>query len=257
MVREIYNNLVRLIDVRGCAMDIKILVCDDDIRFVQKLVALIQNQPHDHSCAVSVKGCSDPSLLTDEILSTFNVIFLDIDMGKYNGLEIARRVRALQLDTILIFVTNYVEFSPEGYEVRAFRYLIKSRLEEKLPGYFQEMLKELYKHTETMSFSISGETYYVKYNNILYLESRQRTICLHTIEPERTGKYFYATMEDMANQLKTVGSLRIQKSYLVNMAHIRKLNYDKVLLDTGEILPVSQKNYAQIKSDYLNWRSKQ
>ena len=61
----------------------------------------------------------------------------------------------------------------------------------------------------------------------------------------------------MANQLKTVGFLRIQKSYLVNMAHIRKLNYDKVLLDTGEILPVSQKNYAQIKSDYLNWRSKQ
>ena len=41
------------------------------------------------------------------------------------------------------------------------------------------------------------------------------------------------------------------------MAHIKKLNYDKVALSNGEELPVSQKRYAQIKIQYLGWKNKQ
>ncbi len=54
-------------------------------------------------------------------------MFLDIDMDERSGLDIARRVRELHLDTVIIFVTNYPEFSMEGYEVQAFRYLLKAR----------------------------------------------------------------------------------------------------------------------------------
>lgn len=45
--------------------------------------------------------------------------------------------------------------------------------------------------------------------------------------------------------------------YLVNMAHIQKLNYDKVILTNGTELPVSQKMYASIKAKYLRWRNRQ
>ena len=64
-------------------------------------------------------------------------------------------------------------------------------------------------------------------------------------------------LEDLENELESDGFLRIQKSYLVNMAHIKKLNYDKVVLSNGEELPVSQKRYAQIKIQYLGWKNKQ
>lgn len=57
-------------------------------------------------------------------------MFLDIDMDERSGMDIARRVRELHLDTIIIFVTNYPEFSMEGYEVRAFRYLLKQELQQ-------------------------------------------------------------------------------------------------------------------------------
>ena len=58
-------------------------------------------------------------------------------------------------------------------------------------------------------------------------------------------------------ELEPEGFLRIQKSYLVNMAHIKKLNFDHVLLSNGEELPVSQKRYAQLKIQYLGWKNKQ
>lgn len=41
------------------------------------------------------------------------------------------------------------------------------------------------------------------------------------------------------------------------MAHIKKLNFDHVLLSNGEELPVSQKRYAQLKIQYLGWKNKQ
>ena len=85
-------------------MQIRVLVCDDDKKFVQDMVdrlkELTANRP------ICITDCSAPEKLTDQFLSDFQIMFLDIDMGNYNGLEIARRVRKLHLDTVLIFVTH-------------------------------------------------------------------------------------------------------------------------------------------------------
>ena len=172
-------------------------------------------------------------------------------------MDIARRVRELHLDTILIFVTNYPQFSLEGYEVRAFRYLLKQELEQKLPLYYRDALAEFPREEKSLQFSINAEPYSVPYGNILYLESRHRVIYLHTVDLERAGDHFYGRMEDLTEELEPEGFLRIQKSYLVNMAHIKKLNFDHVLLSNGEELPVSQKRYAQLKIQYLGWKNKQ
>lgn len=67
---------------------------------------------------------------------------------------------------------------------------------------------------------------------------------------------FYGKMEDLAAELEGDGFLRIQKSYLVNMAYIKKFNYDRVVLFDGKELSVSQKRYSQMKVQYLSWKNK-
>lgn len=160
---------------------IKVLVCDDDAAFCQKMADLVRrNQPEDGG-SVAVTTCCDPTALTDKALGRFDIAFLDIDMGAYSGLELARHIRSLNLDTILIFVTNYVQYSLEGYEVQAFRYLLKSELEEKLPGYYQKALEELQHSADEMTFNANGEQFRIKYQDILYMESRQRVMRLFTL----------------------------------------------------------------------------
>lgn len=243
--------------VGECTMTVKILVCDDDPTFVKKMVELIDRQPKYGSTNISITACSDPGQLSDKLLSGFNIMFLDIDMGQYSGLSIARRVRDLQLNSLLIFVTHYVEFSLEGYEVNAFRYLLKEKLSEKLPIYFKEAMMQFAQKRDALKFTASGEEYVVQYENIVYLESHLRIIHLHTQHPERINEYFYATMEEMEKELSPSGFIRIHKSYLVNMQHIKKLNYDKAQLSDGTILPVSQKKFSEIKLRYMNWKAQQ
>ena len=89
------------------------------------------------------------------------------------------------------------------------------------------------------------------------MESRQRVMRQFTLTDTRSRGYFYASMEDTEKQLAPAGFLRVQRSYLVNMAHIQKLNYDKVILTDGTGLPVSQKMNSSIKAKYLRWRNRQ
>lgn len=146
---------------------------------------------------------------------------LDIDMEARSGMDIARRVRELYLKTTIIFVKNYPQFSLEGYAVRAFRYLLKLELEQKLPIYYRDVLAELPQGDKELHFSIKAESFAIPYIDIIYLENSQRVIYLYTVKPLQAGDHFYGKTEDLAKELEPEGFLRVQKSYLVNIANIK------------------------------------
>ena len=121
-------------------MKINVLLCDDDKDFLQRLTETVTKQPRPAGTSIAITRNLHSASLSDRDLSRYQIMFLDIDMAERSGMDIARRVRALHLDTIIIFVTNYPQFSLEGYEVRAFRYLLKQEMEQKLPVYFRDAL---------------------------------------------------------------------------------------------------------------------
>ena len=55
----------------------------------------------------------------------FDIIFLDIEMKTLNGVETAKKIRNVNKDIIIIFVTGYSEYVYEGYDVHAFNYILK------------------------------------------------------------------------------------------------------------------------------------
>lgn len=238
-------------------MEIKVLICDDEPAFVDQMAQAIQNQPLPKEVSINITRTSQSETLTDEQLSQYQIMFLDVMMEPCGGMELARRVRKLGNHAVLIFVTNYVQFSPEGYEVRAFRYVLKQELQQRLPGYFQEAMAEILREEKVLQYSLNGEVYQLAHTNILYLESYQRMIYAHTVKLEQAEYQFYGILEKLTEELEPDGFLRIQKSYLINMAHIKKLNFDRVLMSNGKVLPVSQKRYSELKKRYLSWKGSQ
>lgn len=113
------------------------------VDILQRLADVISSQPLPKGISANIIKHSCPTAITDRKLSQLQIMFLDIDMKDRSGMDIARRVRELHLNTAIIFVTNYPQFSLEGYEVRAFRYLLKQDLEQKIPIYFRDALAEL------------------------------------------------------------------------------------------------------------------
>ena len=115
-----------------------IVLCDDEGPFAESLARRIRALADFSPRTMAITVLTDPDRLTDAL--PCDLLFLDIDLGATNGIRVARRLRQTRPDTVLIFVTNYKEYAPEGYEVNAFRYLAKDELDAKLAPYFTAAL---------------------------------------------------------------------------------------------------------------------
>lgn len=230
----------------------KILVCDDDQKALGRVTALLAEPCR--KIQAQLTATEHPEQLKD--LSGFDLAFLDIDMKGVNGLTLARRLRAARPDAVIVFVTNFVQYAPEGYEVQAFRYLLKPDLDEKLPACFALAMEELCRRRQTFTVRADGEEVTLLLRDILYFESDQRTITAHLTGTERPLCRFTGGISDLSEGLGITGFLRVHRSYLVNMAYIQRFQYGQMELRNGVQLPVSKKYYRQLKQQYLLWKGR-
>ena len=232
----------------------RILVCDDDAAFAQKMTERLHRLLTPIDRWGTVDCVSDPALLTDDSLARYDIAFLDIDMGETSGMDVARRLRRLRRDTVLIFVTNFVEYSLEGYEVQAFRYLLKSDLAEKLEKYLQQAVSVCRRERALVRIQSEREEVDVPPQAILYVEAALRRSILHLQDFSCDTLTTRATLNELTGLLAPRGFLRVHKSFLVNMAHIQKLQSTLVCLAGGAELPVSAHRYGKVKKEYLQWK---
>lgn len=239
---------------------VRVIICDDDEIFLEKLRKAIDSVLQGMNVIAKIHTYSRMEDIGQPILASCDIAFLDIDFAhtRYNGLDIARKLRSERKDAIIIFVTNFIEYAPEGYEVQAFRYVLKLDVESKLKDYLQQAITQLQTVCETLKIMVNGEIIDIPLKSILYIESQLRQVLIH-VQRDSSGRAIkkfscYASLAEMEKQLEPQGFLRIQKSYLVNMAHLQRLQCREALLDNGTILPVSEKNYAELKQKYLYWK---
>ncbi|WP_166433430.1 LytTR family transcriptional regulator DNA-binding domain-containing protein [Lacrimispora sphenoides] len=61
--------------------------------------------------------------------------------------------------------------------------------------------------------------------------------------------HFYSTIGKIELRLKDHGFVRVHKSYVAAISHIRNFSFKKITLDTGEVLPVGRYYYADLKRE--------
>lgn len=237
---------------------LNVLICDDDKAMVEAMVSIVENVLTETDKKARIHTSTDATLISDQLLSSCDIALLDIDFDEagYNGMDVARRLRTLRSDTVLIFVTNFIEYAPEGYKVQAFRYVLKRDIHSDLKPNLLLALKNLNK--ETLPIQVNGEIINLALDDILYLEVRQHNVTAvmrqQTQDKKQKEYTFYAPLSELEEQLEPYGFLRIHKSYLVNMKYIKKFQCREALLTNGITLRVGEKSYAEKKQKYLLWK---
>lgn len=236
-----------------------IFLCDDDFDFLAEIKERVNAYIKKHNIAAKIYTFTSMEKISDQLLKTCDIAILDIDFtGKqYSGIDIARRLRAFRNDSIVIFATNFIEYAPEGYEVQAFRYIMKHDIPEKLEGYLDQAVKRLHTDSDTIKFQINGEIVDLPLSQILYIEAQLHTVkvFVQTKERHQVREYsFYSSIGRLEQHLSEKGFLRVHKSYLVNSAHIKRYQFQSVELTAGIVLKASASRYAEQKAKYLLWK---
>ena len=232
---------------------INVILCDDDPVFLKALHSEIERTFAKLNMQVAISAFSSPTDISLEQFAACDIAFLDIDFESedQNGIDIARTLRQVNSHALIFFVTNYIDYAPAGYEVQAFRYILKRDMGDVLERYILQAMENMAEGQEFLRLRDKEQTFDLPLEQISYLEVLDHYVSIHTGSDSFT---LNATLSSMESEMETHGFLRIHKSYLVNMAHIRKFRSRECLLLDGTTLAVSEKNYSQQKQKYLLWK---
>ena len=173
----------------------------------------------------------------------FDIVFMDIQMKRLNGLDTARELRRKDPHIAIVFLTNDPSFVFEGYEVDAVRYWLKPIQEEKL----RELLESLRTPKPYILWNKDGELIKLYEDDIYYLESEGHyVLCHHRDRILRRKNSFKEQCEFMSNDF-----LLIHRSYCINMNHVRAVKKDSCEMENGDTLPVSRSMRVTVQEEFL------
>lgn len=235
----------------------EILICDDNGLFAEKLEAQIKRYCAQHDWALQChRFTSAEELLRSPQAAQAQAAFLDVEMAPCNGIELGRRLKQHNPEIVLVYISAYLEFAPEGYTVNAFRYLLKRNLEATLPVCLDELQQKCRAQAPVLRVPQRREYLEFPYRVICYLESDLRRINLYGAAGEQPLCTFYGKLSALEPELAPYGFLRIERSYLVNLAQVHAVRNYTVTMSNGAVLSASRKRYSELRSRYLEYRGR-
>ena len=158
---------------------LRIAICDDSQLWLQKIETLTRGYLKKINVKYRLDLYQSGEKLLKSITSPYDIALLDVDLHSTNGIEVASQLRATNPQIVLIFVSEYVEYAPFGYEVDAIRYLLKNHLEQAFDRVMSEAVKKVReKHLRYAIVTDAGNVM-VKFEDILYVEGQKRKVTYH------------------------------------------------------------------------------
>ena len=220
----------------------RIAVVDDQPDMRQQLCSMIDQYSRENNCMLEVTTFSDGAQIITNYCKGFDIIFLDIEMPELGGMDAAERIRTVDPDVVLVFVTNMAQYAIKGYEVDALDYVLKpvsyGAFCTKLSRAIQRVQRR--KGGQVALQLSGGGMQLLDTGDILYLETRNRMLYYHTATQEYAVRGSLAGAE---KQLAAYHFARCNQCYLVNLQYVRGVENDFVQVGDAR-LEISRRQKA-------------
>ena len=178
-----------------------------------------------------------------------DIIFMDIMLKKYNGINLACKIQEINKKAVIIFMTGYVEYAEEIFRAKPFHFLIKPITAERVDnvmGRAIEYQKEISK--SILWFKVENVAYCINKKDIYYIEAAGKSVNIHTKE-----KIYKVNTSFKSMELETQDTmLKCHRSYMINPEKVRKCGRTEIELITGTHIPISRAGSREIREKICN-----
>ncbi len=177
-----------------------------------------------------------------------DIVFLDIQMPRFDGLLVAEEVTTLEDPPLVVFVTAYDRYAVRAFEMEAADYILKPFDAERLQQVLDRMRRRLRSGTVP---DIGGRLIVRDGRALVFLDPEEVDLLESEgnyvrIRTRRNEHLVRSTLKEMARRLESHGFVRVSRSALVNLACVRKVVRQEsgghvAVLEAGRRISVSRR----------------
>lgn len=232
----------------------RIAICDDDKILVDDLHRKIDIIMKEWSINVKIYDFLEANdLLYDiETNGIFDIIFLDIEIGEINGIDVASILNDKEYIFTLIFVSQYNIYYRAAFEVQPFWFLDKPVEKEKLKTSLSKAINNVKYTYETFDYSYNKKFYRILVDKIMYVHSSGRIVYIHCVGGSVYKCYKKLKEVELSLKEKHRRFIKINRSISVNPMYVKKWTYRDVFLVNEEVLSIGITYRDEVREKYID-----
>lgn len=214
------------ISFRDGGMMIKIALVDDESQIRNQLTGYIEKYKETNNLKCTIEHFSDAYDLVDDYKKSFDIIFMDIQMSKMDGMTAANLIRQVDQEVVLVFVTNMANYAIEGYKVDALSYIVKPIMYYDFVQQLDKVIAKIEREQKSyLMVSSQSDITRVDVSEIIYIESVEHKIVIHMIDEELT---INSSLKIIEKDLVGKSFFRCHSGYLINLRHVEGISNNEV-----------------------------
>ena len=230
---------------------IRIALVEDEAEVRAQLQGYVQRHTRQNGTEFAVTEFADGMELLDDYRPVYDILFLDVEMKHLDGMETARRIRELDPDVMLVFITNMAQYAIKGYAVGALDYVLKPVPYFAFSQQLQKVEAQLRRRTRHyLAVPVEGGLRRLDTSRIYYIESEGHRVHFYTEEGDFAAPGALKALEE---KLADRPFARCNSGYLVNLAQVQAVQQNTVEVGPYE-LQVSRpkrKSFLAALADYI------
>lgn len=230
-----------------------IAICDDEKVALELLGSSLRGALRTRNVDASIETFSRPrELLLRMQTTSFDLLFLDIEMPGMTGLELAQRLRREGNLIDIIYISNREDLVFDALRTNPRGFIRKNRLIQDVSGVIDTYMayKKANEQPKTLIVRERDQVMYLAIDKLQYIEGSGKTQMTHVLGKDAPME-LHKSMQELEKELTPQGILRIHKGYLLNYRFIRRIGDNEVSLTSGEMLPISRRKYQEIRDAYM------
>lgn len=216
-----------------------IAIVEDEAEFREQLTEYLSQYQKEHQLEFKISAFADGAEILKDYQPIYDVVLLDIEMPKVNGMDAAKQIRTQDENVVLMFITNMASYAIHGYEVGALDFVMKPIAYYTFSMKLTRALKRAKQQEQkAVLLPLSDGVKKLELNEIYFVEGQSRMLYYHTADGDYVVK---GTMQSAENSLAAYPFAKCNHWYLVNLMHVKEVRKNTVVVGPFE-LEISRRN---------------
>jgi len=228
---------------------LSIAICDDEVVSLDRIRQMTL-QVLDSRWELDIFCTDSPSELLEQAPHV-QIAILDIQLPEQNGIALAQKLLEKNPGCRIIFVSGYVQYVSDVYDVPHLCMVLKDQLDIQLPRYLRRAACMVVGEDSCFVIKINGLEHSVAAETVSYLERRGHTTYINL----QNGQQFQIRekLDDLLDRIHFSYICRSHVSFAANLHWVASMREKEFVMKNGSIVPISRANKPLVKKQYFDY----